>query len=300
MRRLTERERVRLLADPAAAPSAEWIETYVSLVRDAALPPGFKAALLRIDETPLDRTLLPRVRELFAVRLKLLGAVANAHFDDVAAAFSAVDTYGPESKPGSGIEARRLKAALLRVLAEARSPEAHALAEAHFRKAWNITDQLSALAAVQLSAHPGRAAIFEEAYGKWHGRLSAYTAYLATIGSSARGPEALAAIGREAARPEFRIEHPSHCRSLFLPAAGNNGVLWTEAGLAWAVETVVKLAPVSEYVTQHLLASFQLFKQFEPGLQKQARAALLEMRGALDPDKTPAVCGRLDAYLAAP
>ena len=300
MRRLTERERVRLLADPAAAPSAEWIETYVSLVRDAALPPGFKAALLRIDETPLDRTLLPRVRELFAVRLKLLGAVAKAHFADVAAAFSAVDTYGPEAKPGSGIEARRLKAALLRVLAEARSPEAHALAEAHYRKAWNITDQLSALAAVQLSAHPGRAAIFEEAYGKWHGRLSAYTAYLATIGSSARGPEALAAIGREAARPEFRIEHPSHCRSLFLPAAGNNGVLWTEAGLAWAVETVVKLAPVSEYVTQHLLASFQLFKQFEPGLQKQARAALLEMRGALDPDKTPAVCGRLDAYLAAP
>ncbi len=300
MRRLTERERVRLLADPAGEPSPDWIETYVALVKDESLPAGFKAALLRIDETPLDRTLLPRVRELVAVRLKLLGAVARAHFEPVAAAFRGVDTYKPESKPGAGLEARRLKATLLRVLAEARSPEAQALAEAHFRQAWNITDQLSALAAVQLSAHPKQAAIFEEAYGKWHGRLSAYTGYLATIGSSARGPEALAAIGREAARPEFRLEHPSHCRSLFLPVAGNNGVLWTAAGLAWAVETVIRLAPVSEYVTQHLLASFQLFKQFDPDLQRQARAALLNMRGALDPDKTPAVCGRLDAYLAAP
>jgi aminopeptidase N len=300
MRRLTERERARLLADPAAAVSPDWIATYVSLVRDGSLPAGFKAALLRIDETPLDRTLLPRVRELYAVRLKLLGAVAKAHFAEVAAAFQAVDTYQPEAKPGAGIEARRLKSALLRVLAEARSPEAHALAETHFRKAWNITDQLSALAAVQLSDHPKRAAIFEEAYGLWRDKLSAYTAYLATVGSSARGPEVLEAVRKEAARPDFRIEHPSHCRSLFLPLAGNSGVLWTEAGLAWAVETVIRLAPVSEYVTQHLLASFQLFRQFEPGLQQQARMALLEMRGALDPDKTPAVCGRLDSYLAAP
>jgi aminopeptidase N len=299
MRRLTERERARLVADPAAEPSGDWVETYAALVRDGSLPAGFKAALLRIDETPLDRTLLPRVRELFAARRKLLKAVAGAHFDDVAAAFRGVDTYQPESKPGAGIETRRLKAALLRVLAEAGTAEAHRLAEEHFAKAWNMTDQLSALAAVQLSGHPRQAAIFDEAYGRWKDKLSAYTGYLATLGASARGPEVLELIRKEAARPGFRIEHPSHSRSLFLPVAGNNGVLWTEAGLAWAVETVTRLAPVSEYVAMHLLASFQLFKQFEPELQKRARAALLAMRGALDADKTPALCGRLDVYLAA-
>jgi aminopeptidase N len=237
------------------------------------------------------------VRELFAARLKLLKAVADRHFADVAAAFRAVDTYQPDAKPGSGIETRRLKGMLLRVLAEARSPEAQALAEAHYRAAWNITDQLSALAAVRLSEHPKREAITGEAYARWKDHLSAYTGYLGSLGASARGPEVLEALRREAMRPGFRWEHPSHSRSLVLPAAANTGVLWTEDGLRWAVETVARLAPVSEYVTLGLLASFQLFKQFEPGLQKQARVALLEMRGALDPEKNPAVCGRLDAYL---
>jgi aminopeptidase N len=299
MRRLTERERRRLVLEPAAEPSADWVETYAGLVRDASLPAGFKAALLRVDETPLDRTLLPKVRELFAARLKLIKAVADRHFDEVAAAFRAVDTYKPDEKPGAGIESRRLKGALLRVLVEARTPEAQAMAEAHFRAAWNITDQLSALAAVRLSEHPKREAITGEAFEMWKDHLSAYTGYLGALGSSARGPGVLETLRREAARPGFRWEHPSHSRSLVLPAAANNGVLWTEEGLRWAVETVARLAPVSEYVTLGLLASFQLFKQFEPELQRQARGALLEMRGALDPDKTPAVCGRLDAYLKA-
>ncbi len=299
MRRLTERERRRLVLDPTAEPSADWVETYAGLVRDASLPAGFKAALLRIDETPLDRTLLPKVRELFAARLKLLKAVADRHFGEVADSFLAVDTYQPDEKPGSGLEKRRLKGMLLRVLAEARSPEAQAMAETHYRNAWNITDQLSALAAVRLSEHPRREALTEEAFERWKDHLSAYTGYLASLGSSARGPEVLETLRREAARPGFRWEHPSHSRSLVLPAAANSGVLWTEEGLRWAVETVARLAPVSEYVTLGLLASFQLFKQFEPELQTQARGALLEMRGALDPEKNPAVCGRLDAYLAA-
>ncbi len=299
MRRLTERERVRLVADPAAEPSAEWTGTMGERIRDRTLPAGFKSALLRIDETPLDRALLPRVRELAEARMKLMKAVAETHFESLVDAFQAVDTYAPEAKPGAGIEARRLKGVLLRLLAEARTPAAQALAEAHYRAAWSITDQLSALAAVGLSEHPRREAIFEEAFGRWKDHLSAYTGYLATVGAFARGPEVFEAIRREAARPCFKLAHPSHSRSLFLPTAANNSVLWTEAGLAWAVETVAQLAPVSEYVTLNLLASFQLFAQFEPELQRSARAALLEMRGALDPDKTPAVCGRLDAYLKA-
>jgi aminopeptidase N len=296
MRALTDRERVRLIVQPEAVPEKVWLDAFGSILNDADLPPGLRSYLLRIDEQSLDRRYLPYYRERYRARLALIGAVAKQYSTQLANAFDRVDTYAPVGEPRDGMEERRLKAILLRLMLGSDTETAWKTAETHFRRAWHITDRVHALACINASGHPNRRSLMEEAFQTWKAHLTAYTSYLSLVGHGIH-EDVFENIRREEARPEFKIDHPGHSRALFLPMAGNNKMLWTDAGIDWVRETVCRLAPINENTALRLVSCFQLAHQLADDLKPKVLKALEDMRRGLDASITPSIAGRIEAYL---
>ncbi len=295
MRRLTDAERIQLLHDPRAEISRAWLDLYGELLRDKSLPPGLKAHLLRIEEQSMDRRFIPWYRERYAARARLLRAAADAFMPELLAAFYAVDTYARPHALKDGIETRRLKGTLLRVISEANTTATQHLAEDHFRRAWNITDCINAMNCIELSNHPARLPLVEEAFTAWHHHINGYTSYLMLIGASPH-EDAFARIAAEEKRSNFQLAHPSHNRALYMPLSSNNKLLWTDRGLAWLAQTVIRLAPVNENTANRLVAALNQVQHLAPDLKPKAIAALDAMAAGVDPAAAPSVAGRIKSY----
>jgi hypothetical protein len=79
--------------------------------------------------------------------------------------------------------------------------------------------------------------------------------------------------------------------------AGNNKMLWTDRGIAWMEETIVRLAPINENTANHLLGAFQQVNKLADDLRPKVIAALKTMKRAVNPVKYPSTAGRIVAYL---
>ncbi|MBN1675113.1 MAG: M1 family metallopeptidase [Kiritimatiellae bacterium] len=296
VRELTDVERLKLVRDPAAAVGEPWQGLFAELIADETLPHGLKSYLLGIDEEPLDREYVAWYRELYAARRTLMETVAGRTMKDLLEAFERTDTYAPAAHPRDGIESRRLKAVLLGLINAANTPATHALAESHFRRAWNLSDKLAGLAAVHRSDHPARRALMEEAYALWQPHLSAYANYLRLVGSGIH-EDVFEMLAAEERRPAFDIRHPTYSRALYLSMAFNNKLLWTDRGIGWMTETVIKLAPVNENTANRLVAAFQHVHRLAADLKPKVLGALGAMRDGIDPGTAPSVRGRVESYL---
>lgn len=302
MRRLTDAERRRLLADPAAEPSDGWLAVYRAALSAPGISDGIRGYLLKIDEQPLDRALLPHVRELPSVRQRLLRAAVRACGEAALIAAlrpPASDRSPPPADLPAAIERRFLKNALLQLLAASDSPAARDALEAHLSDAANITDRLNTLAALWQSRHPARHAILAREGDALRQTLGGYLGYLQIIGTSPH-EDVFDAVAAEEARPAFSLSHPGLSRSLYLPLSLNNARLWTPRGLRWLADTAVKYAAVSEYNTLRLIAPCQAYRTFAPDLRDAVEAALRQMHAAIAPLGRPSVTGRLKAYLDLP
>jgi len=298
MRRLTDLERRRLLADPLATASEPWLDLYRHLLLNTLLPDGIRGYLLNIDEQPLDRALLPYVRESFTLRQRLLRAVLAGGGES--AVFNALHTL--ESRPATldlpaAIERRFLKNALLHLLSASGTVGAHLALEEMLAGAVNITDRLNTLTAIWQSRHGDRHAILAREGERLRQTPGGYLGYLQVVGQSPR-PDVFDAVAAEECRPTFSLSHPGISRALYLPLTRNNAQLWTARGLEWLTQTVTAYAQVSEYNALRLIAPCQAWQSFAPDLRDAVGAALRDMRTALNPSKCPSVTGRLDAYLA--
>lgn len=298
MRNLTEIERIKLINDINSNISAEWLNIYAEMLKDKSLSPGLKSYLLRIDEQSLDRRYLSFYRERYQARTRILETLCGTFMDELIQAFHGIDTYSKTGAPADGLEERELKAVLLRTIIEADTDEAQAIAETHFRKAWNITDRLSALSCIYVSSHPRRLNILQEAFEEWKDHLNAYTGYLAIIGRG-RTSEVFDLVSAEETRPEFNIRHPGHNRALYMPLTANNRMLWTREGLKWLANTVTKLAPVNEYTSLKLVSCLHLVQDLADDLRPMALDALENILQGIDNEKQPALTGRIRTYLNA-
>ncbi len=297
MRRLTDLERARLLASPIAFLSPQWLEMYRHLILDAKLSEGIKGYLLKIDEQPVDRTLLSYVRENYSVRQRIMRATARSCGETmIFNALHALDNKMITLGLPAAIERRFLKNAYFQLLVGLDSQAAHVALEEHLDKAVNITDRLNALAALWQSKHADRRAILSREGESLRKTLGGYLGYLQVIGLSSR-EEVFDAVAEEERRPTFSRSHPGLSRSLYVPLSLNNAQIWTARGLNWLTDTVIKLASVSEYTTLRLIAPCQAYQTFAPDLRDAVKASLTEMHAALKGGRYPSVAGRLEAYL---
>jgi len=295
MRKLTDIERVRLLADPEATVSEAWLSLYGELLFDMSLPASLKAYFLRIDEQPVDRAYATWYPELVAARERLMMAVNSRYKKAVVeqlASFGAL----PAQPMRQGIQERMLKGVLLDLAVIDDSKESHALILDCLGKASTATERVGALIALNRSSEPSRKAVLEEYYGKWHAHLSGYANYLRVV-SSGTNAGVFEEIEAEKRRASFDINQPTWCRALFLAMAGNNKMVWTDRGIEWVAGTVIGLAPVNPTTAGRLLNTFQHVKSLKPGLRDKVVTAIGRIVEKVSEKACPSIHGQASAYL---
>ncbi len=296
LRSITDLERIKLIHNIELAPSEEWLNVYGKIISMRNLNPAIKAYLLSVDEMSLDRSMIPKYRQRYFARSKLMQAVADRHMNQLTDLFLSVDTYKKSKRPEDGIENRKLKSVILRMIIEADTPQAQQLAETHFRKAWNITDKLSALSCIYISSHPDKKRMMEEAYETWKIHLSAYTSYLSIIGTG-KSDDVFGMIKREESRSTFRTDHPTYIRPLYSSMVNNNKMLWTEDGLNWLRHTIIKLSGVNEMLAGRLVSCCQQARNMEIGLKPKVVKTLGLILDGIDRKKCPSLSGIINEFL---
>jgi len=297
-RRITDAERVRLLEDPTAAVDSRWIELFGAVLNDGSLPASVKAYMLRIDEQPLDRSYITWFQEQVIARELMMKTINSAHRNSLVSLFERMDTYsqGNRLSPKDGIEERLLKNTLLDLIAIDDSAQSHLLILDHFRRATTATDRVAALAALNRSSATARRAILEETYGAWHRHLSGYANYLRVI-AGGTNEDVFDMIDREKNRPTFEISQPTWARALFLTMAVNNKMIWTDQGVQWLTDSILKLAPINMTTTSRLLNTFQHARGMRPRLRDKAMGSLQVIVESLSDKEHPVIHNQAKAYL---
>lgn len=297
MRRLTDRQRVRLLQDIDAPLDQAWLDIYGLILADPAMPPALKAYFLRIDEQPMDRTYVAWFPEQVAAQERLKKAVNQRWRREMVTALEAVTAVAPTATPKDGIAWRMLAATLLDLIAIDDGQASHELILARLATAKKASERISALNQLNRSSSPRRLAALEEAYQAMHGNLSGYANYLRVI-SSGVGADVFSQIERERRRPGFDICQPTWARALYVPMAANNKVLWTEAGVAWLAEQVIDLAPVSATTANRMLSALKHVAMLRQPLKAWATEALERIVAKVPAEVSPTIHGQALAYLA--
>jgi len=294
--RLTDRERVRLLLNPGAEISRDWLDVYGSIVGDRGIPHALKAYFLRIEEQPLDRRYSTWFPEQVAARERLMLAANQAYRDLLVEEFAAIDTYRPRRSAKDGIEDRMLKNQLLALIAVDDSPESHRMIVEHCERSLTPADRVAPLTLLNRSTFADRREVLEIVYDAWHEHTGGYPNYLRVVALGA-GEDFFDAIEREKTRPTFDVNRPSLSRALFVTAGANTKMIWTDDGIEWVARTVIWLASINDYVASRLLNTFQHFGNLKPDLREKVRPWLERVAVEVSERVSPTVQGQARAYL---
>jgi aminopeptidase N len=296
LRRLTDRERIKLLENPDSEIDPQWLEVYGGVVADRALSPALKAYFLRIDEQPLDRDYCAWCQELVLAREKLMLAVNRRFRGALSEIYSGLKTFGPRKSPKDGIEDRLLKNVILDLLVIDDSHESHRLIMDYVDAAPLAADRVAPLLALNRSSAPQRREVLEQTYKAWHGHISGYSNYLRLV-SAGTCADVFDMIAAEKQRPTFDIKQPTWARSLFLPMAVNNKMVWSDRGIEWVTDTVVELARINAYTAGRLLNTFQHVRKLKPDLRSKVKSALETIVERAPESVSPPIHGQARAYL---
>jgi len=291
---ITDREKIRLLADPTGVPDSRVTGLLFRLLAGPALS-GSGGQIAAIPDSVQDPAFAHRYQALWDAREKILKATAAAHSGElmeryaglhgsVKLPFSVKD--GIEGKAGA-IKTRGAANTCLAVLARLDTPEVHRVLVEQFEESDSASDRLTAFALLMDSSFPGRdrllAAFGDESAGhpvSWENFLSA------TAGLSR--PDLVQIISRVAHSPSFRIDQANDQRALFGRFAMNRKrSLQTGEGREFLKTTILMLAPINEFTTVSILHSFDAIDRMEAEFHVPLVSILTGIIDGLDPEKTP-------------
>lgn len=297
-----DREKLRLLKVPGAAPSDDFVELYYRLLNDRQLLERAGGQFLTIFESVEDEEFAHRYQALYDVKQKLQKAVAWKYRSSLISAYhffenASVPKDASPEEAARVIKSRQAKNICLGVLATLDTPDIHALIKQQFETATCATDRLSAFAAYLNSSAPDKIGVLRAFEAESKQNLVAWEAFLAVIGNNS-SVDAVELV-REMERSEaFRIEQTNDQRALYGSFARNRKKsLQTEEGRALFAEILRKLAPVNEYSTVNLLNAFANIDQMEVKYHIPLVKILADLLGELDFQKFPSIYNRIRKLL---
>lgn len=300
MRALVDIDRARYLAAPDGfEPSQLLLSTVKAVNDDTRLSDAAKGFMLSVQELPLDTRLMRRMDLNAKFRKILLKAYASRI--DYAASLES----GRRSKLtgdliadiAASIPRRALNNAYAQIAAAADTRDAHIALKRHLLAATNITERLQTLAALWSSSSPDAYEALENERTRLCKSLTGKIGYFSIIGQKS-GVEAVDAVCEAEKLPEFSITHPGIRRALYMPLIDNNSAIWTERGMQWFAQTVIKVAGIGEYAANRMLDAVQNYRSFDPAIAGRVETALRTIQSTLDKDKNPWIRAKVDSFLS--
>ncbi|AKB24515.1 Membrane alanine aminopeptidase N [Methanosarcina sp. MTP4] len=294
---LVDREKLRLLKDPEAKPTEDFVSLYYKLLNDRELLEKAGGQFLAIFESVEEEEYAHRYQALYEVKQKLLRAVAAKYSNSLLSAYR----YFEEASAAKGetlkeearvIKNRQAKNVCLGILASLDTPEVHGLIKQQFEAASCASDRLSAFAAYLDSSAPDKVDILRAFEAESKHNLVAWEAFLGVIARSSSA-DAVELVREMEKSEAFRIEQANDQRALYANFARNRKKsLQTEEGRRFMAEALRKLAPVNEYSTVHMLNTFADIDMMEKEYRLPLAKLLADLLADLDPEKVPSVYNR--------
>ena len=273
------------ILDAADAADAAALAAALRLtLKDAALDPAFRELVLAL---PSETMLAEQVevidpQAIHAARQFLrrtLGAALRA--DLLARVSASTRRRAPTGRTRPRPAAARLKNSALAYLAEADDAESHALAQAQYEQAGNMSDRLAALSALVNSTAPGRAAALAQFYADFESEALVIDKWF-TLQAMARTTD-VAAVRALMQHPAFTLHNPNRARSLIFSFCNGNPSAFHAAdgsGYAFWAEQVIALNAINPQLAARLARSLDRWRKFAPPQQQAMRAALQRVAAA--------------------
>ena len=299
---LVDREKLRLLKNPEARPSEDFVELYYRLLNDRQLLEKAGGQFLTIFESVEDEEFAHRYQALYEVRQELLRAVAWKYKNSMISAYHFFENASSPRDPtleetARTIKSRQAKNICLGILAALDTPDIHDMIKQQFETATCATDRLSAFATYLNSSAPDKFEILRAFEAESKKSLVAWEAFLSVIGSNSSA-DAVELVREMERSDAFRIEQANDQRALYGSFARNRKKsLQTKEGRALFEEILRKLAPVNEYSTVNMLNAFANIDQMESKYHISLVKILANLLAELDPLKFPSVYNRIRKLL---
>lgn len=150
-----------------------------------------------------------------------------------------------------------------------------------FRQATNMTDEISALAALDRAGGEARATALAEFYEKWKDEPLVLLKWVA-IQSGSNEPGNVAAVKALVDHPAFNISNPNNCYSLFLGFCRSpvNFHAGDGSGYEFMADAVLRVDKINRQVAARMVGAFTSWKQYDAGRQAMMKAQLERVVGA--------------------
>jgi aminopeptidase N len=290
---IMDREKLRMLADPAAGPDPACTDLWFRLFSDRELMMRGGAQLVTVFESAPDNQYAHRYQALYEVREKIFRSIAARYKTDL------LDIYATVIVPGLrrdsldqellDIKRRQIRNTALAVLSRLDTPDIHQLIREQFTAGTSATDTLVAFSLYMDSSAGDRHALLDSFEQESKKNPVSWENFLAAIaGNSSR--DVLALVSRVEQSDAFRIEQANDQRALYGRFALNRKKsLQTDEGRAFLQKTLVKLAPINEHSAVSMLRVFGPLDAMEEADQVPLVGILARLLTDLDPEKTPSV-----------
>lgn len=249
-------------------------------LNDQALDPAFRETVLTL---PAETVIAEQMevidpQAIHTARRFLRLSLAQDLRQDFGAIYKANQTEGAYSPDAASCGKRALKNLALSYLAELDDAEAHALAQAQYDAANNMTDRMASLAALANSQAPGKAEALARFYSDFEQEPLVIDKWF-SLQAMARTTD-VAAVRTLMKHPAFSIKNPNRARSLIFSFCNGNPSRFHAAdgsGYAYWAEQVIALDAINPQVAARLARSLDRWRKYAPALQEKMRAALQQV-----------------------
>jgi aminopeptidase N len=274
--------RARGKADPEG--EASFAAAMGRAIADQSADPGFTALLLQLpEEQDLTLAMAPDAdpQAVHEARDSLRGLLArelSAQLERLHEAFSSPGEFSPDAESAGR---RSLANSALELLAADPKPQTVARAQAHYRRATNMTDAMGGLEALKLIGGSAYEEALKDFYARWSHEPLVVDKWFA-IQARTPGPEALGRVIGLTAHPAFDPKTPNRLRALvssfsqFNPSAFHDP---TGAGYRFLADQILAVDRFNPMVAARLIEPLGGFRRYEGGLAALMRAELERIAG---------------------
>jgi aminopeptidase N len=258
---------------------------FAAILDDRQLEPAFVSLALTLPtESDIARELGRDVdpQANFAARAHLRSVIGRALGAALAATYEKLTSTAPYSPDAASAGRRSLKNASLDLMASTGQPEAIARAMTQYRDADNMTDRMTALAALSLHDRPERTESLRDFYERYQSDPLIIDKWM---GLQAMIPEdgTLDRVRQLTAHPAFSMNNPNRVRALIGSFAHGNATQFNRAdgaGYEFVADAVLALDGKNPQVAARLATAFRSWRALENVRRSKAEAALRRIAAA--------------------
>jgi len=248
------------------------------LLEDTSSDPALVAMALTPPDTGYVAALEPvqDVDGIVAARAFLVRALATRLRPVFEAVVARHRPRGPFAPVPAQAGPRRLRNIALRYLGTLDDAAALSLVVAQYEDADNMTDAISALAALRDSDAPARHDLYARFEARWRDEPLVLDKWFALEATAVRDAT-LARVRTLLAHPRFNARNPNRVRSLVGAFALRNYACFHAsdgAGYAFVADQVLALDPANPQLASSVAGAFNLWKRFPEPRRAMMRAAL--------------------------